>query len=260
MNEQRQTHDETSWRERFEQGRYGEAHHTYRLTGEGDTHVEEALDCLSDIEKHLRNKSWNGAIRRLQRLESRPQLLDWQRLETELATLKESSSALDQRHTDEALEKLQTISIPGLEAEVLTQRGTAYIFDGDLARAKEAFNEALVLDPKHYRALTNLGNIALEEGDIDEAITTYETALKLNDDFANAHHNLAVAYRKKGQIGKSVRSLRKAQRTVQRKDAEEARAALSQSSKTHGIKLFRWVLYGLAAVVLYFILRNRGFF
>jgi tetratricopeptide (TPR) repeat protein len=260
MNEQTRVHDEASWRERFEQGQYGEAHKTYRLVGDGEADLEDALDCLSDIERHLRDKSWNGALRRLQRLETRPPLLDWQQLERELTALKESSLALDQRRTEEALDKLQTVSIPGLHAEVLTQRGTAFIFDNDLASAKEAFREALDLDPRHYRALTNLGNIALEEGDVDEAITIYEAALKLNDEFANAHHNLAVAYRKKGHIGKSVRSLRKAQRTVQRKDAEEARAALSRSSKKQGGKLVRWVLYGLAAVVLYLILRSRGFF
>ena len=247
-----------SWQEPFARGRFAEAHKFYLVKNDPDTEVLRTLDTLAEIEVLIRSKSWNVALRKLGRLESPPELLPWDELVRQLTALKASSEALDRRKPEDALAELEAVDLVCLEAEAHTQRGTARIFMNDLEGATESFRAALALDPKHYRALTNLGNVALEQNRIDDAIASYEAALEMNGEFGNAHHNLGVAYRKKGQVTKSVRSLKRAQRSIGRKDREEARAALSERSRTQGLKLFRWVGYGLVAIVVYFILQNRG--
>ena len=146
-----------------------------------------------------------------------------------------------------------------LLAEVITQRGTAQIYLGELTQAQESFASALEIDPQHYRALTNLGNIALEEGRVDDAIEFYERAIKLNDQFANAHHNLGVAYRRKGHLSKSVRSLRRAQRVAQRHETAQARESISQWSGARGSKVVKWVIYAVIGAVLVWFLRSQGY-
>jgi tetratricopeptide (TPR) repeat protein len=249
-----------SWQESLMQGRLTEAHKYYILQDNPDPEILRALDTLTEIEILIRGRSLNQSLRKLNRLESPPDLLDWDELKNQLNSLKTSGAALDRRRPEDALKELEGVTFSFLEAEVQTQRGTALIFMKDSDGATEAFREALNLDPKHYRALTNLGNIALEQNRIDEAIESYEGALRLNGDFGNAHHNLGVAYRRKGQVRKSVRSLKKAQRVDGRVDREEARASLNKSSRTKGLKLLRWLAYAIILVVVFIFLRSRGYF
>lgn len=251
-----------SWLDLLVGGRFQLAYRAYGISGESDHVVHDALATLADIEGYVRDKSWQQAQNKLKRLEERPPLLDWQGLETDLASLWETSMALDRRESDKALDLLRQRSTDFFEAEVETQRGTALIFDNELDAAQAHFERAVELDPRHYRAITNLGNIALENGRVDEAVEAYERALKINDDFSNAYHNLGVAYRKRGQFNKSVRMLRRAQRAMNRHDTEKARSQLSRGGRGLGGKgmgrNLRWIIIGGAAVVAYLLLRSRG--
>ena len=250
---------ETSWQEALTRGRLARAYKLYALQDNSDTATLEALNALSKIEVLIRSRSWNQVHRRLNRLESPPEILDWENIKVQLDFLKTSATALDRRKPEEALKELTNVTLPFLQAEVKTQRGTALIYMKDFEGANAEFREALTIDPKHYRALTNLGNIALEQNRIDEAIEYYERALKINGDFGNAHHNLGIAYRRKGQVGRSINSLKKAQRVDSRVDREEARASLSEHSRGFTLKLLRWLGYGIILVVAFIFLRKRGF-
>ena len=86
----------------------------------------------------------------------------------------------------------------------------------------------------------------------------YERALALNDTFGNAHHNLGVAYRRKGQVGKSVRALRKAQGASQKQIREEARESLRSGVGGGLAKYGRWLVYFVVAAALFLLLRSRG--
>ncbi len=97
-------------------------------------------------------------------------------------------------------------------AEAWVQKGVEAAIQGDRAAAERAFEAALGLDPEHPRAYVNRGNLKLEAGQVEAAIADYQTALKLDPDLADAHHNLAAAYKKKGDLDKMVRHLKKAQR------------------------------------------------
>jgi len=247
-----------AWREPLGEGRFGEAYNYYLAKETQDPAERRALATLADIEALVRNRSWQQARRKLDRLEERPPLLDWELFERELDILKHTGQELDRRNPEDVLEELRAVALPCFQAEVETQRGTALVFLGRSAEARSCFQRALAIDAKHYRAITNLGNISLEEGLVDEAIAAYEQAIAVNDAFANAHHNLGVAYRRKGQYGKSIRALRKAQSVMQRREAEETRASLARASKGQGMRVLRWLLYGAVALALFILLRNRG--
>jgi tetratricopeptide (TPR) repeat protein len=187
-------------------------------------------------------------------------LVDSALLREELERLKAAAEILDKRQPEAALEELKKLQHPLIASEKDALRGTAYIYTNDLEAAQDAFNKTLALDPKHYRVITNLGNLALEKGNLDEAIQAYERALKIDDGFANALHNLGVAYRKKGQVNKSVQMLRKAQSSSQRQLREEARESFKGSNNPQTLKLLRWFIYGVIAVIIFFFLKARGFF
>lgn len=258
--ERRGTGDEAKgelWRERLAEGRLGEAYAAYLAVEAQLPEVRSALENLADFEALVRARRWVRAEQRLARTVERPEIIDWGQLESDLAALTACSKALDRRELADAVVHLERVRSACFRAEVANLRGTAHAYEGDNAAAKVEFERAVTLDPKHYRALTNLGNAQLEEGLTDEAIVNYQRAIALNDDFANAHHNLGVAYRRKGQIGKSVRALRTAQRAQQRRDQEEAREALGGTGRG-AARMLRWVLILAVAAALFLLLRNRG--
>jgi tetratricopeptide (TPR) repeat protein len=246
------------WREALEAGRFEEAHRLYLLADAPDPDVRRALSALVDVAEFVREKSWARAARRLERLEVRPPLVDWPALAAELDLLAGSSRHLDRVEPEETLARLEEGASRWFPAEAANQRGTAHAFRGDADDARREFSLAVELDPRHFRALTNLGNSSLEAGDYDEAIACYQRALAVNDEFANAHHNLGVAYRRQGKVAASVRQLRRAQRVQQRSERERAREGLSEGAGKSGLKVLRWALYVLMALVLLIILRGRG--
>ena len=222
--------------------------------------IRVALSALADVEELVRERSFAKAQERIRRLEEPAAIAPWDDLVADLERLRASAKALDQRDPDVAVATLEELGSTWFPAEVYTQLGTASIYDDRLEDARAHFEAALELDPHHYRALTNLGNVALEDGRVDAAIEAYEQALKLNETFPNAHHNLGVAYRRKGMVHKSVRSLRAAQRAQQRQEAAEARESLGRIGAGSGAKIIRWAVYAIVAVALYLLLKNRGFF
>lgn len=255
---------EIEWRSALSDGRFEEAHKLYLLGDAPDPEVRRALAGLVDVVEFVREKSWTRALRKLERLEELPSvidpsLLDWAALRDEIASLSDSSSNLDQVRPDEALQILESRDHRWFPAEAANQRGTARVFSGDIPAAQQDFREAVEKDPRHYRALTNLGNAALEAGEVEKAIGYYERALSVNEDFANAHHNLGVAYRRQGKVGRSVRQLRRAQRVQHRSEQERVREGLGEGTGKTGLKALRWVLYALVAAAVLILLRGQGF-
>lgn len=219
------------WREAARAGRYDDAERLRAIAVgagvEADDEAERAaLATLASVQNGLRTKTWRTAARRA--AESAESLvgIDADRVRDDAAVLAETGAALERREIALALELLEPLGerpAGPFEAERLTQLGTARILDGDDEAARSCFEQALTLDPRHTRALVNLGNVALEAGEVDLAIERYQAALRVDEGFSNAHHNLGVAYRRKGILGKSVASLRRAQRAERRHDAREAR-------------------------------------
>lgn len=249
----------TDWREHLQRGQLSEAHEAHLATPQPTTEVSELLDTLGELRGYLRAKRWERAKRTAEALAPHTLLPDLlPHLSAEVAHLEASGRALEHGRVDEALALLNRVELPFLLGEAATQRGTAQIFLGDPAAAERTFQEALRYDPKHYRALTNLGNVTLEQGRPDDAIVHYEAALKLNETFSNAHHNLGVAYRRKGQVNKSVASIRRAQRVSRQRERDEARSVVRSFGGSAGGKVVRWLLYALVALGLFLLLRSQG--
>lgn len=248
------------WQEHLQAGRLAEALSAQLAAPQPDARVTELLEGLTELRGYLRAKQWERARKVAAILAPDTLAPDatLPQLSSEVAQLGQSGKHLERGEAEEALALLEGIHLPLLRAEAETQRGTAQVFLGDAEAAERAFKDALSHDPRHYRALTNLGNVALEQGRTDDAITHYREALALNENFSNAHHNLGVAYRRKGQVNKSVASIRRAQRVSQQREREEARGALKALRSGRGGKYLRWLLYGLAAAGIYLLLRAQG--
>lgn len=251
--------NEPSWRALLKNGQIDQALLSYQLNEVPDTEELHALKTLSAIRNALREKNWPKAIKLANSNEDAPDLLDWANLKEQLVQLQSSAELIDKHDSTEALTQLDQLDSNLLEPELETLRGTAFIFENEIERAKASFQHALSLDPKHYRALTNLGNLALEAGETNRAVEFYEKALKIEADFPNALHNLGVAYRKKGHMNQSIKYLKKAQTASQKNLREEARASLSDTSPQLK-RFFKWGLYGVIAIVVFLVLRSQGFF
>lgn len=252
------------WREALGAGRFDEAYRHYLISRQERAEPEgsedlRSLSALADILDLVRERSWARAKRKLDRLEEPAPLLDWAALRLEIERLEQSSELLEQGEAEGALEILLGQENRWLEAEAANQRGTAQIQLGEVEAAEREFVTAVDRDPRHYRALTNLGNARLESGRVEEAVACYQRALGVNDEFANAHHNLGVAHRRQGKIGQSVKHLRRAQRVQQRVERERARERIGQGGGQAGLKALRWAFFAIAALVLFAILRGRGF-
>jgi len=248
------------WRTLAALGRFGLAAQTLRLTHGGEPEVLDALAGLSEVEALVRNKAVPRAQQRFARIDRRPpDLVDWDGIAADLDALATAVPAVDRRELPEARAALVQLRTELFVAERDALLGTMAVVEGDPEAALVAFEAALVRDPNHVRALTNRGNVKLETGDVDGAIADYERAIKLDDTFANAHHNLGVAYRRKGNVAKSVSALRKAQRHAARRDAEEARASMKVGRVSTGSRRWlRWFGFAVVAGVVLWWLQQRG--
>ncbi len=244
----------TTWQDALQQGSAEEALKNY-MQHETDESTRDLLEALVSMQALLREKKATQAQKMITS-QTKPEwaislLSD---LSPQLLILEEAQKQLEKHQPETMLDSLNSVTHPLLRAEAETLRGTALIYHNDISNAKLAFEKALTHDPNHYRAMTNLGNIALENNHLEQAITFYEQALKINEQFANAHHNLAVAYKRKGEVGKSVRALKQAQKASQQKMRDEARGMLKNPRAT---KYLRWVFFAGLALVVYFFIKAR---
>jgi len=87
--------------------------------------------------------------------------------------------------------------------------GRAYLDEGQLNEAINAFQAALQLRPRSYKAHYNLGLACEKKGLIQEAILHYENSLNLKPDYADAHFNLGNIYKQQGLWDKAIIAYRK---------------------------------------------------
>jgi tetratricopeptide (TPR) repeat protein len=78
------------------------------------------------------------------------------------------------------------------------------------AEAREAYQHALALEPRHADAHVNLGRLLHEEGDPAEAEAHYRRALEVRPDDATAIFNLGVALEDLKRIGEAITCYEKA--------------------------------------------------
>jgi tetratricopeptide (TPR) repeat protein len=80
--------------------------------------------------------------------------------------------------------------------------GNVFVAQGDLAKAAEAYENALKLDPGNLRALENLGNYYAIL-DPDKAISYYQRYLESDPQDADIYFQMGLVYQKRGNIQKA---------------------------------------------------------
>ena len=263
---------DVGWRERLAAGDVEAALQRYdvalREGLEHDRAVREALATLARWRAALHEKAWPTAQRDVERTLGDADDGDVPRAAevggVRLAAagdvvrgLADAGAALDARDldaADAALAALEDTAAP-FDAERLAQVGSVALLRGEEDAARAALEGALARDPRHLRAMTNLGNLDLEAGDVDGAIARYEAALAIDDGYARALHNLGVAYRRRGEVGRSVQALRRAQRLERKRDTDAARRDVRARREAAGTRWRVWLGVAAAAVLAWWLLR-----
>jgi len=106
--------------------------------------------------------------------------------------------------TDAALQAAERVKdlAPG-DPDSFIFLGNVLVAQGSLAKAAEAYEQALKLDPENIRALENLGNYyALL--DPDKALAYYQRYIDLNPRDADIYFQMALVYQKRGNFSKAL--------------------------------------------------------
>lgn len=80
------------------------------------------------------------------------------------------------------------------------------------AKAIQAYERVLAINPRHLDALINLGMLYYEQADLEGAATCFESAVKRDAESAVAHFNLGSVLDELGQIERARQHLRLAVR------------------------------------------------
>ncbi|MFP4588789.1 MAG: tetratricopeptide repeat protein [Candidatus Bipolaricaulota bacterium] len=116
-----------------------------------------------------------------------------------------------------------------------------YREEGQYKRGTELLLDTLEFGILRDKIYYRLGNIYFDWGKLDKAEYAYKKCIELNEEHANAQHNLAVVYRRQGNIGKSVKQRKKAQK-VEIKNPPERELSDEEREKLKGIA---WKTLGL---------------
>ena len=97
-----------------------------------------------------------------------------------------------------ALESLTALSPDN--AQGFTNLGTAYYYLGRNDQARQAWQQAIAIEPRRA-ALSNLANLLVEERLFDEAVPILERAIKLDSNDFRTWGNLGITY---GRVGRDA--------------------------------------------------------
>lgn len=94
----------------------------------------------------------------------------------------------------------QVIRLAGDWIEAYLNLGVAHYQLAEWEEARQAFVQAVELDPANPLARYNLGCVLEELGEIDEAILQLKRAIRAMPGHADSHFNLALAYERKNEF------------------------------------------------------------
>jgi Flp pilus assembly protein TadD len=81
---------------------------------------------------------------------------------------------------------------------------------GDPAKAEKAFDEALRIDPDHFKSLVNLSRVLIDQGRFDDAITRLTHAGEIDPNSAEVHRLLGRTYAAQGKSDDAVQAYKRA--------------------------------------------------
>ncbi|HKQ08207.1 MAG TPA: fused MFS/spermidine synthase [Blastocatellia bacterium] len=122
--------------------------------------------------------------------------------QTALGAVKRDDHARAEQFVNYSLGLADTAQANGMLGELRAARG-------DEAGALEAWETALVLDPKHFYSLLNIGKLYLTRQDTARAVPYLDRALTVQPDSARAHHLRGLAYQANGDNSRAALEYRK---------------------------------------------------
>ena len=107
------------------------------------------------------------------------------------------------------------------EARILTKQypnefalwnllGAAAAQTGQLDRALDAYQKAVLLQPNSATAYNNLGNVLIYKCEYERAIEVFQKAIEIKPDYADAHNNIGNAFNEQGRFDEAFDALSKA--------------------------------------------------
>jgi type IV pilus biogenesis/stability protein PilW len=116
-----------------------------------------------------------------------------------------------QREYAKAIQAYQkVIEIDPRYAEAHNNLGIIYQEAGDFDRALSAYQKAIEINPRYEKALNNLGVLLYLKGRYEESIQAFQKALTLNANNIESHINLGILFKKQGQVDQAIESYHRA--------------------------------------------------
>ena len=94
--------------------------------------------------------------------------------------------------------------------EIYLTKGTIYLRQSNIQKAKIALEQGIRILPKNYRAIFQLGNIFLMERKYEKAINEFDKAIMIKKNFWQAINNKGLAYFELNKIELSITSFKNA--------------------------------------------------
>ncbi len=98
-----------------------------------------------------------------------------------------------------------------LRANAYTNIGIAYYNKGDMAKARENYEQALKLNPSFVYAHNEMGKLYMSTGRYGEAVTEFRQAVDGYPAYDEAYYNLGLAYMKLNDSVNACEAFRKVQ-------------------------------------------------
>ncbi len=112
-----------------------------------------------------------------------------------------------QREYARAFEAYQrAVELNPFHVEAYNNLGILYKEVGDLDKAIQHFRKAFGVDPNYEKAYNNLGVALIRQGQLEEAADAFERALTLNPRNLESYTNLGVIYRRQNRIPEAIRA------------------------------------------------------
>jgi len=107
------------------------------------------------------------------------------------------------------------------EARILTKQypnefalwnllGAAAAQTGQLDRALDAYQKAVLLQPNSATAYNNLGNVLIYKCEYASAIEVFQKAIEIKPDYADAYNNIGSAFKEHGRLDDALEAYSKA--------------------------------------------------
>ncbi len=105
--------------------------------------------------------------------------------------MQQGIGAMQNRRFSEALEAFnRVVDISPEYAEGWNKRATLYYLIGDYTNSAEDVKQTLLLEPRHFGALSGLGLIYMELGNFDAALEAFQQTLEVNPFASGAQQNI----------------------------------------------------------------------